>query len=242
MKTILKINTICFLCLFFHNCKKEYINDNTGKIIINKEIKDIVNEKLKDQECLAVKIFENGYCMLMGKSETSPQIHCNTMGYAYSYDGTKFAGTTKYFAFGYSDSLNKSHIALNKKGGINDNEELLLDLNLDTTYSCNYIRSFKNEKSIFFTDKSKVVLDKLNYAIGDTINGYIYYAGLESTVKIRRHVVEVYFRCINSKETDPKDYIRKYLQCDEVEKDSDYVKSRNLLTTLKVKQKEIKHK
>lgn len=124
-----------------------------------------------------------------------------------------FSNDKPYYAYAYLDA-NDLVINISETFLGNLTEELIIKISSDQFFSSLFkITRNGKESGQYQTEKEILVLEKKSYSLGDTINGYAFYQGLETTMKKRRWKFKFYFSCILQKEKDLQTIVKTFPKC-----------------------------
>jgi hypothetical protein len=215
MKTTLYFMLIALFS--FTSCKTEYIDYNQGAVEVESDIFEANVKLLSPIPCSPfLKCTDEYYYFTDAGSPLvhflKPNVLCKqsrTEKIIYPSDGVK------YFAYAYQDTLNKClKIVLSNAFLKRDFNQLTCNIELDSSYTITFVNKEKKRAANYFTKKSRIILNKNKFEIGDTISGKIIYQGLEPFAKITTWYFEFNFSCRVGKGYKFLDYYNDFNVCE----------------------------
>jgi hypothetical protein len=198
----------------FVSCQKDIEDKSIKKVETNTDMKGLVFNQLKNQKCELFLKFPNGLIPNNGYNVEKLYLYSNVICNWYQDTTQKILYHTNHFSFAYQDTTaNVTHLVLYHLYAEDSVLELKIDIKKDSTYTTDLL--FTNSKGYnkYLTQKSKLVLDKINYNVGDTLYGYTLYQGLEKKDRMLRNKLEYCFKCVVGKSSNPLDYVDTYEKC-----------------------------
>jgi hypothetical protein len=195
--------------------------NHKGKVDIDKNITFKVEKLLSELDCDALHLELDG---CFSHSDTSYATHYfkpNVKSFSFEDTTENIVHKPVSFAYAYLDKKNIVNVRLY----LYPDYLLSLEVAKDTTFTSYYTP----RTSYFETEQCSLRLDKFPYQIGDTIQGYTFYQGLEQSLKKRWSKEKYYFRCVIGTSPYPFDYINSYPKCEGIVNESFHGKGRNIL-------------
>jgi len=116
------------------------------------------------------------------------------------------------FCYSY---LKNDKIILRFNHAINKSAAYVLDVNIEKNFFQSNLKLCLNlsEDVECITQKQNLILDKINYAKGDTISGYLSFFGYQNTKEKVKRKLSGYFRCVVGNNEVSIDNIKNYETC-----------------------------